>query len=159
MKQAEMAKWLKCLVLFTGVVGVIFMAFMIPTLIGDLARQNPHFAYLAQPGIIFIWLTAIPVYISLYKIWRICDEINHNNSFSTKNAALLRDISHMALLDSILYLGIIILMITMRHLDVFVLLAVFAAIFLGVLVAVFTAVLSHLTEKASALKSENDLTI
>ncbi|MEG1390012.1 MAG: DUF2975 domain-containing protein [Angelakisella sp.] len=159
MKQAEMAKWLKCLVLFTGCVGFVFMAVIVPELVGELARQNPAFTYLLQPGIIFIWVTAVPAYVSLYKVWQICCEINRNNSFCRKNASLLRDISRLSLLGSMLYLGMVFLMLIKGHLDIFVLLLIFGAIFLGVFVAVLTAALSHLTEKASALKQENDLTI
>lgn len=159
MKQAELAKWLKCLVLFTGGVGLVFMAFIVPEVVGGLARKTPSFSYLVRPGILFIWITALPVYLCLGKVWQICGEINRNNSFCRRNAALLRDVSRLSLLDSILYLGIVVLMLATHHLDVFVLLLIFAAIFLGVFVAVLTAALSHLTEKASALKQENDLTI
>lgn len=159
MKQREMAKWLRGLVLFTAAVGLVFMLGIVPVVVGEQAAANPAFAYLVQPGIAFIWVTALPAGLALCKVWQICGEITRNNSFSQKNAVLLRDISRLCLLDSSLYLCAVVVMIVTRHLDVFVLLVLFGAVFFGVFLAVITAALSHLTEKASALKQENDLTI
>lgn len=159
MKQGEMAKWLKVLVVFTGVAGGAFMAFMVPNLMEVLAAGTPGLGWLARFGSLFIWLTAIPAYLALWKVWLICTEISRNNSFSKRNAVLLGDISKLCLADSLLYLLVVLLLLAAGHLDVFLLLLIFAAVFLGVFLAVITAALSHLTEKASALKRENDLTI
>lgn len=159
MKQSEMAKWLKALIIFTGLVGVVFLIFMAPNALAQLSADPTHIDYLLPWGIGILSITAVPIYISLYKAWQICTEISKNNSFCKKNSSLLRDISHLAIADSVIYVGCAISMVALGHIDVVVLLLIFLAVFIGIFIAVLTAALSHLTDKASALKKENDLTI
>lgn len=159
MKQAEMAKWLRIMVLFTGAVGLVFLVLVVPRLIQEVAGDEPRLFYLVRPGFYFCWVTAVPIFVMLYKVWQICGEISRNNSFSHRNALLLRDISLLCLLDCAIYLVAGIVLLALGHFDLLVLGLLFGIILIGIFVAVVCAALSHLTDKASVLKNEHDLTI
>lgn len=159
MKQSEMVKRLKLLIIFTALIGAVFLFVIVPKIGAAIAQSNSRFEYLLKPGIFLIWLTAVPVYISLYKVWKICGEISENNSFSEINAKYLSEISGLSVLDGAAYFVLIMLLLITNHIDVIVIICLLVAVFIAFFVAVVTAMLSHLTKKASQLKRENDLTI
>lgn len=160
MKQGEMAVWLRYLIVFTAVVIAAFMGLAVPQLLWRLEQTaSPSLLPLLKPCMLFFWVTSIPAFIALGKAWQICGAIADNKSFSRKNAALLWDISKLCLLDSLLYLIAAVFIVYAGFKDIFVLLLFFGFVFLGVFIAVVSAALSHLTEKASAIEQENDLTI
>ncbi|MEG1686929.1 MAG: DUF2975 domain-containing protein [Angelakisella sp.] len=160
MKQSELANWLRGLVVVTATVTVVFLLGIVPLILGRLAATHPaEYHYLLQPGLVFVVVALLPALIALCKVWKICGEIAKNNSFSQTNAGLLRDISRLCLVEVVIFLGGIVWLFATGHKDIFVLLLLFGFIFLALFIAVLTAALSHLTEKASLLKHENDLTI
>lgn len=159
MKQDEMAKWMSWMVIFTCIVLTVFMVFAPYLIFSRMATGLSDMLFLMKLGVPFFWITAVPAYIALGKAWKICKEINANNSFSHKSAVMLRDISRLCLVDSLLYLAAVVALIISGVNDAFGLLLFFGFVFVGVFISVLTAALSHLTEKASKLKQENDLTI
>lgn len=108
---------------------------------------------------IFIWITAVPFFSALYKALLICQEISNDNSFCQDNAGRLQEISKLALSECILYLAATIILFILNLLHPGILLITLFIIFVGISTAIASAALSHLTEKASELKKENDLTI
>lgn len=159
MKQNEMAKWMSWLIIFTCIGLTVFMMFAPSFIFSRMATGLTDMLGLMAVGVPFFWLTAVPAYIALAKAWEICKEIHANNSFCHKNSMLLRDISRLCLVDSLLYLVAVVGLIFVGVTDAFGLLLFFGFVFVGVFVSVLTAALSHLTEKASRLERENDLTI
>ncbi len=66
MNQKNLALWLKIIVIGVGIAGLIIYFWLIPTIGKDLAVEE--FAYLFWPYLITIWITAIPIYLSLIHI-------------------------------------------------------------------------------------------
>lgn len=159
MKQSELASWLKAIVIFTGAVGLVFLLLFAPGLTAEIAGRMPEGAIHTERILIFIWVVSLPVYMALFCVWRICCEISRNNSFSHRNAMLLRNVSYICLLECVVFLAAGISLMLIGCFDILLLLLVFSAILVGVFLAAASAALSHLTDKAAALKHENDLTI
>ena len=159
MKQLEMAKWLKGLTLFTGAIGLILLTMVIPILLGQLFVVQDQIGQYTKFFNIFVWITAIPVYIALYKIWKICTNIAGNNSFCPANAKYLKDISCLAIVDTALYLFCALISIVLLEVDILAILLLICTTGGGIFIAVVAVALSHLTTKACVIKQENDLTI
>lgn len=159
MKQKELAKWLKLLIAFAALIGAFLCLIIVPALGHDAVLMYPELDYMYWPCLIFIWITAIPFYFALYKGLLICQEISADNSFCTENAQRLKEISKLALSECILYLAAMIILFVLNLLHPSILLITLFIIFVGISIAIVSAALSHLVEKASELKEENDLTI
>jgi hypothetical protein len=159
MKQKELAKWLRIIIVFAALTGA-FLSFVIAPALGrEAVLMNPELEYMYWPCLIFIWITAVPFYFSLYKGWLICQEISNDNSFCQENAQRLKEISKLALSECILYSVAMIILFVLNLLHPSILLMTLFIIFVGISIAVVSAAISHLVEKASELKKENDLTI
>ncbi len=159
MKQKELARWLRGIVIFGWLGSALLSALIMPALAREAAEANPEFAYLMWPCLGIFWLGMVPVVIALWHAWRIFGEIGRDNSFCEENAIRLRYISLLALADTILCAlsAVFLLICNALHPGIFLMLLLIGVIGLGVFVA--SAALSYLTWKASALKEENDLTI
>ncbi len=152
MKQQEMANWLKGITIFTAVVALSILLGLMPRVVSEFITLNENFV---QPLTIFIWATALPAYICLYKVWQICVNIGENKSFCHQNAKLLKHISALSILDTLLYLLSLIFFTD----NIIYILFVICVVAVGIFMAVLTVALAHLTTKAAILKQENDLTI
>jgi hypothetical protein len=159
MKQKELAKWLKWVITFAALIGLFLCLLIAPALGHDAVSMYSEFDYMYWPCLIFIWITAVPFYFALYKAWLICREISDDNSFCAINAQRLKEISKLALSECILYLVAMIILLIMNLLHPSILLFTLFIIVVGISIAITSATLSHLVEKASELKKENDLTI
>ena len=159
MKQKELSRWLRAIVV-CGWIGCALLAYPIaPKLARDAAADIPELAWLAGPCLALFWLGLAIVAAALWFAWRIFAEIGRDNSFCGENARRLRIISGLALADTLLCVAGIVGLFLLRalHPGVFLLMLLIAAVGAGLSVA--AAALSHLTLKAAALKAENDLTI
>lgn len=159
MKQKELSRWLRGVVII-GWLACLLLAWPVaPKLATDAALDIPELAYLAWPCLILFWIGLAVVAVALWFGWRIFGEIGRDNSFCRENARRLRIISWLALGDTVLcILGILILLLLRSlHPGVFLLLLLITVIGAGITVA--AAALSHLTLKAALLQDENDLTI
>ena len=159
MKQKELARYLKAVLLFTAVLGVLLCALVAPRLGENMIERYPECRYLLFPYLAFLWVTAIPVYTALWQVWRIVCNIGNDRSFSQENARRLRMVSWMCGMDVVLYIFAAMVLLITGWLRLGVLLAILLVLFVGISLAVVAACLSHLVEKAAALKQENDLTI
>lgn len=172
MKQKNLAKWLKCIIIGTGICGLIIYAFVIPMIGQTIAELNLELSgcftdpdsvmksgLYYKPWLYFIWASGIPCYVVLFLAWQIAANIGLNHSFSYKNAGLLKWISIIAAGDATFFFigNIIMLLLKLNH-PVIVLFSLII-VFVGISIAVASAVLSHLVSKAAALQEENDLTI
>lgn len=159
MKRKELAKWLKLVIIFAALLG-LFLCFVIAPAIGrDFASTYPELGYMFWPCLIFIWITAVPFYFALYKAWMMSKEISKDNSFCFENAKRLKVIGKLALSESILYLVGMVILLTLNLLHPSIFFIIMFIIFVGVSIGIVSFTLSHLVEKASELKKENDLTI
>lgn len=159
MKQSELSKWLKIIVVVAAVCCIVLGAFLIPELGREEAVATPDLAYLFWPCLIFFWITDIIVLAALWQAWQIFTEIGRDNSFCAENAGRLRNISRLAAADSILYAVFAVVLVALNAMHPGVLLIFAGLVLVGLAVAIAAAALSHLTQKAASLKDENDLTI
>lgn len=159
MNQSNLAKWLKGIVIGMAAFCVGIYGFILPVCGMNFAAYEPEFAHCFLPWMIFLLLTAVPVFIALIFAWKIFTEIGRNNSFSFVNARYLKNIAHLAIIDTVyFFLGnLVMLFINQSHPGI--LLASLFVDFLGIAVAVVCAALSHLVYKAAVMNEENELTI
>lgn len=159
MKQENVAKWLKAVVIGAVLFGAGVYGCIIPTWGRAIAYDAPEFSDRFWPWLIFLWGTAIPCYIALVFAWKIFTQIGKNNSFSFVNAKYFKHITRLALADVVYFLlgNLVLLLWNKSHPGVF--LASFLVAFVGVAIAVLSAALSQLVYKAAQMKEENELTI
>jgi hypothetical protein len=159
MKQSNLSKWLKVVIIGLGICGAAVYLYILPFFGSGLATDYPEFAHCFWPWMIVMWVTAVPCYFILACAWQIATEIGRDHSFSHKNARLLKYISGLALADTTFYflVNILYLLLGMNHPSI--VLASLLVVLVGVAVTVAAAALSHLVYKAAMLQEENDLTI
>lgn len=159
MNQSNLSKWLKFITVVVGIMGAIVFFILLPMIGNDIAIMNKEYAFCYWPWLLFIWGMGIPCYLVLVFFWKICREIENDNSFSKKNAELLSWISRLAIIDTIIcFIGnMIFFILGMSHPSVVI--GFLFVIFAGITVAVVSAALAHLVDKASRIQEENDLTI
>ena len=69
MKQKEMARWLKVILVTAAVLLALGCFVILPVLGRDTAVTNPDLEYMYYPCLIFFWISAIPVYLAFWKGW------------------------------------------------------------------------------------------
>ena len=159
MKQKELARWLRVVVIIGWGTCALLSVFIAPELARDAAEGVPDLAYLMWPCLAIFWIGMVPIALALWHGWKIFGEIGRDNSFCRENARRLRIISLLALADTVLCLLSIVLLFVLNalHPGVFLLMLFIAVVGAGITAA--AAALSHLTLKAALLQDENDLTI
>lgn len=159
MEQRKMVKWLKFLVIFVAICGLILCAVVIPVVGRELSGMSPELGRYFKPWVTFVWVLAIPCFAALIHAWMIFSNIEKNKAFSMENAKHMEKISYLAGADTIALISgnIVLLILNINHPSVFLVFLMIGIIGIGISVA--AAVLSHLIQKAANLQDENDLTI
>jgi len=159
MDQKKLSKWLKAAVICMGLcIAVVYFA-AVPILGHDLAMQYPEFAYCLWPWLVFIWLTAVPVYAALIFCWRIASSIGKDLAFTTQNAQSCKWISYMAALDGAYFFvgNLVLLFLSMNHPGI--LLASLLVVVACVAICLAFRALAHMVGRAAALQEQSNLTI
>ncbi|WP_010649805.1 DUF2975 domain-containing protein [Oceanobacillus massiliensis] len=151
--------FLKTAVFLIGVIVLALCIFLLPWLANDTAEMFPEFAYLQYPVLIGLYLTAIPLFISLYQAIRLLRFIDNEDAFSESSVNSLNLIKYCAVIISILYVIGSILLMSQSALHPGIAIIGFIIIFASVVIAVFAGVLQKLLRNAIDIKSENDLTV
>ncbi len=159
MEQRKMVKWLKFLVIFVAICGLILCAVVIPVVGRELSGMSPELGRYFKPWVTFVWVLAIPCFAALIHAWMIFSNIEKDKAFSMENAKHMEKISYLAGADTIALISgnIVLLILNINHPSVFLVFLMIGIIGIGISVA--AAVLSHLIQKAANLQDENDLTI
>ena len=131
----------------------------IPIFALSMRTAYPEFANRFWPWLAFLWGSALPCYGVLFYGWRVAGEIGRGNAFSGENAASLRAVARLAVLDTVYFaLGnIILFLLSMSHPGIA--LGLMAVCVVGVIVAAAADALSKLIAEAARLREEQDLTI
>lgn len=159
MEQRKMVKWLKFLVIFVAICGLILCTVVIPVVGRELSGVSPELGRYFKPWVTFVWVLAIPCFAALVHAWMIFSNIEKDKAFSMENAKHMEKISYLAGADTIALISgnIVLLILNINHPSVFLVFLMIGIIGIGISVA--AAVLSHLIQKAANLQDENDLTI
>ena len=150
---------LKLSIVGIALCGLVLYLGAIPIFALSMRTAYPEFSECFWPWLAFLWGSALPCYAVLLYGWRVAGEIGRGNAFSTENAASLRAVARLAVLDTIyLALGnIILFLLSMNHPGIA--LGLMAVCVVGVIVAAVADTLSKLIAEAAHLREEQDLTI
>lgn len=159
MSQQSLARWLKCITLIIAAALVLFFFLLVPQIGFNLSKLHPESAHYYPPLVVAIWLAALPCAAALLYFWRICRNIGRDRSFCTENVLALRNISRLAIADTVWCIAVttVFALLNVFHFS-FVIAGAFLVL-VGAVIALVAAALAHLTDKAAHLKEENDLTI
>lgn len=158
MKQNEVSGYLKLITVGVAVLLAIVVAVLLPMLLWDELGET---GALYWGMVIFFWCSSIPAFGCLGKFWGICVRIGQDRSFSDENARAMRTMSHLMLLDALLFAGFLLVDVIAKWYRQSFWMLIFAILAIGVSVclSVVCAALSHLIYKASQLQEDQDLTI
>ena len=152
MDQKTLARWLKAVIIGTGICGLVVFLWLVPFMGKGVLEGYPEFGSWYLPWLIFLEISGLPCFGVLYLGWRIAGNIGQDRSFSMENASFLKKIAYCAAGDTVyFFIGNIALWLCgMSHPDV--VLASLVIDFVGIAVSVASAGLSHLVEKAAKLQ-------
>lgn len=154
MNQRKLALWLRAICLGCALCGLALFGFFLPRFLDYVASEVPDLPHRAW--LIFLWVLAVPCYAVLWCIWRMADEIGQGNSYSMKNARLLRDIALLSGLDAALLLvGNVVFMLIGFSIPTLALVSAFVC-FIGLALSVGAACLSHLVHSAAGGQEDED---
>ncbi|WP_427107707.1 DUF2975 domain-containing protein [Lysinibacillus xylanilyticus] len=159
MKHKELAKWLKIIIVFCWVFGLLFCVYIGPETGKNILVDSNFLKELYKPFIAFIWITGIPYFYALCIGWSICSDINVGNDFTLKNAKRLKRISVLAMTEGVLYVIALLYVFISGNYNTNLLMVLLLILFFAVVISVFTSLLSYLMGKASEIKQDNELTI
>lgn len=159
MKQKELAKWLKIIIVFCWLFGLLFCSYVGPETGKNILLDSDSLMEVYKPFIAFIWITGIPYFFALCIGWGICSDINVGNDFTLKNANRLKRITVLAMTEGVLYVIALLYIFISGNYNTNLLMILLLILFFAVVIAVFTSLLSYLMGKASELKQDNELTI
>ena len=156
MNRHTLARRLRAILIGIALCGLLFYLILLPWILRrTLPQQSPaQWAYLIP-----LWISAVPCYAVLVYGWRIVHNIALDRSFCRENAAYLRAISSLAMIDTAWIFLCDLLWLLLGFAEVMMLLLSWIIIFVGIAVAVSTAALSHLVLRAAELQEQSDLTI
>lgn len=103
MKRKALAFNLKLTLVIIFVIIIAVFSFLAPELGRQIKVLYPQFAYLYNPCLIFVWVTAIPLVICVIKAWQIVTQIGKDNTYCQANSKRLDTISKLILSDVVLY--------------------------------------------------------
>lgn len=159
MRSIEPAVWLKLVVGSCGLVVLVAIGVVAPWVGYSFAEDFPEVDYLFWPCLIFIWVSAVPIYVALWQAWRVCSDIERGNSFSAANVRRLRLIGLLAVVVGLMYTGAMIALAVPNLLHPGVALMTMLGVFLCYCFAAAGFALSRLAARAGELQQENELTI
>ena len=159
MKQKELSKWLKLIIVFCGLFGLLFCIYVGPETGKGLLVDSENLKELYKPYVAFIWVTGIPFFIALDLGWKICSDVGSAQDFTAKNADRLKIISVLAMTEGVLYVAALLYLFVFGSYNTNVFVVLLLILFFAVIISVFTSMLSYLVRKASEIKQDNDLTI
>lgn len=159
MRQKELEKWLKIVIIAVAICGLVVCGVAIPWIGHVLIASDPQIAGMYIPWLVLFIISAIPCYMILYLGWKVASNIGKDRSFSVENAGHIKLASKILLVDAVFFFVINICMwkVYVNHPGV--ILALVFIVFAGVVLSVVAAVLSHLVVKAADLQEQSDLTI
>ncbi len=156
MKQRKICKWLKLLVIFLGIMGLIFFGcltnFAIQMKVHDTGSSIWSFIF-------FSWYTAGLCYAVLFQFWKVCDQIGNDNSFSLENAVSFHRMGLLGVASAIGYMLRLLYLFFIQSLNIWSAIYCIFLILLSIAFFIICEALSQLIRNAYEVKQENELTI
>ena len=139
--------------------GLLLYFGAIPLFALSMRTEYPEFADRFWPWLAFLWGSALPCYGVLFYGWRVAGEIGRGNAFSTQNAASLRTVARLAVVDTVYFAAGNVTLFLLRMSHPVLAIGLMAICVVGVIVAAVANALSKLIAEAARLREEHDLTI
>ena len=159
MEMKKLARLLQLALIGAAVLGVAVFFVAVPMLGREIATMNPEYAVAYWPWLLFLWLCAVPCFLSLMPGWRVFGRLAQKNAFCLENGKDMKRIAHLAFFDTVLFLVGNVMMAAFGWHHPGLLLAACAVALCGALIGVVAQVLGMLVLEAAAMREENDLTI
>ena len=159
MKHTAAGKWLKIVVIFVGMCGLLVYGWGLPNIFAVICKAYPQFTSWRTPWLTFLWVTAIPCYGVLVCTWKIARNIGRGAAFSYDNGNQLKRIARFAAADAaFLFVGNIVFGICGMN-RVAMACASLVVVTLGVAIAVCAKAMAQLVYQAADIQEENNGTI
>jgi hypothetical protein len=150
---------IRAVVIAAALCGIYICAAILPSVGRSFTYWYPEFAQAYLPWLIFLWITALPVFAVLVLVWMASSAVGQDMVLTVRTARLVKYAAIFTFGDTIFFFigNIILLLLGMNHPGI-VLVSLFVCV-LGVSLAVLAAVLARYLTKAAALQEEVDGTI
>ncbi|MBR2280725.1 MAG: DUF2975 domain-containing protein [Ruminococcus sp.] len=152
----KLGKALKALVIILGVLGLGVYAVVIPWTLNTFVETYNEFSYFYMPWLVFLILTAVPLYIILGLGISVSNEISRDNTFIVKNVKSLKGVALCLVIEATyFFLGNIILWLNnLNFLGVVIASTAFCVFIVCIAAAVY--ILAELVKKAVEIREENE---
>jgi MFS family permease len=159
MDMKKLARVLQLALIGAAVLGAAVFFWAVPMLGQEIAVMNPEYAVAYWPWQIFLWLCAVPCFLSLVPGWHVFGRLANKNAFCRENGEDMKTIARLAFFDTILFVvGNAVMAGFGWHHPGYMLMALVIC-GCGALIGVVAQVLGMLVLEATAMREENDLTI
>ncbi len=159
MEMKKLARLLQLALIGAAVIGFAVFFVAVPFIGREIARANPEYAVAYWPWQIFLWLCAVPCFMSLVPGWKVFGRLAKKNAFCRENGEDMKTIAHLAFFDTALFVvGNAVMLFFGWHHPGYLLMALVVC-GCGVVIGVVAQVLGMLVLEAAAMREENDLTI
>lgn len=159
MNQKKLARWLKGITVTLCLMLLCVFFVLCPMLDRGLSALTPANRDAYRAFFLVARAMLLPCFAALWFFWRICRNIGADRSFCGENVRHLKTIAILALGDTLLCFVTVLVFACLASFGAAFYIASLVMIAIGLAVTTAALVLAHLTEKAAALKAENDLTI
>ena len=159
MEMKKLARLLQLALIGAAVLGVAVFGVFVPEVGLRTAEANPEYGAAYWPWLIFLWLCAVPCFLSLVPGWRVFGRLAQKNAFCIENGKDMKRIAGLAFFDTALFLVGNVVMAAFGWHHPGLMLAACAVALCGALIGVVAQVLGMLVLDAANLREENDLTI
>ena len=159
MSQKAIAGWLKGLIIGIALCAVIIYTLVVPSFGSLIAGKTPGFAPFYLQWLIFISITALPIFPALFFAWKIAVNIGRDRPFTLENAKYFKYIALMVIIDGMYFFAgnVVLLLCGMNHPGIALLSLVI--VIACIAIAIAAAALSFFEKKAAALQEQSDWTI
>ena len=159
MNMKKLARLLQLALVGAAVLGVAVFFWAVPMLGQEMAVENPEYAVAYWPWQIFLWLCAVPCFMSLVPGWKVFGRLADKNAFCRENGEDMKTIARLAFFDTVLFaVGNAVMVGFGWHHPGYMLMALVVC-GCGAVIGVVAQVLGMLVLEATAMREENDLTI
>lgn len=159
MKQTNVSKWMKGITIAMAVMGIVFFAVMVPYIAKAYLDTHEGLEALWIPMLIFDGVTGVFCYTILFQFWKVCIQIDNENTFSKENEIAFGKMGTILLLLALIWVAGLIGLFAGGIANGELICMMLVLIFIWVVIAGMCKALSKLIEKASEIREENDLTI
>ncbi|MBQ7505216.1 MAG: DUF2975 domain-containing protein [Ruminococcus sp.] len=156
MSNQKLSVLLKIIIVIMALLGVGAYGVVLPWSLSTFVEQYPEFSYFYMPWLIFLLITALPLYAILALGWSVSCEMKKDMLFTKKNAKSLRFVAILLGGDAVFFFigNIVYGLLNINHPGVAVA-AFFFSVFV-VLISAAVAILASMIDKASVIREENE---